>query len=122
MDPLLKEYGALDHVPAPTKKSKKRNRQSKPEFIKGPIPLHWLSQAAALSGKALAVGLALWFRSGIEKRRSVKLHPSTLTKLGVSRWSMYRALDALEAAGLVRVQRHRGRSPTVTVLDEKNQG
>ncbi len=34
-------------------------------FLKGPIPMNWLSVAAKLRGKApLAVALALWFEAG----------------------------------------------------------
>ena len=34
------------------------------EFLKGPIPLDWLSVAAKLRGKApIAVALAIWFEA-----------------------------------------------------------
>lgn len=34
-------------------------------FLKGPIPLPWLQGAARLPGKALHVGVVLWFLSGL---------------------------------------------------------
>ena len=37
-------------------------------FLKGPIPLPWLAVAATLPGKALAVGIIIWFLQGIQKK------------------------------------------------------
>ena len=55
--------------PPPSASPKSTRGRIKGEFIKGPIPLPWLSAAARLSGKApLAVGLAIWFEAG--QRRS----------------------------------------------------
>jgi DNA-binding transcriptional regulator YhcF (GntR family) len=39
-------------------------------------------------------------------------------EMGVSPDATYDALTNLEAAGLIQVDRHRGRSPVVTVLDD----
>ena len=85
-------------------------------FVKGPIPLAWLGSAAGLPGKALAVGLAIWFQRGLKKRETVTLTGSVLNQLGVSRHAKYRALAALEKAGLVRVERRTGKNPTVEIL------
>ena len=93
-----------------------RPRLSAP-FLKGPIPLDWLQRAARLSGKALHVGNALWFRSGIERSRTVKLTNVLLQQFGVDRHAKARALRQLEAAGLVAVSRKPGRSPMVTILE-----
>jgi hypothetical protein len=35
------------------------------KFLKGPIPLNWLSRASQLKGKSLQVGLSLWFLAGL---------------------------------------------------------
>lgn len=86
-------------------------------FLRGPIPLDWLSTAGSLSGHAIHVGLTLWFEAGLKRDRTVRLRPSVLRRFGVSRWSAYRALKALEQANLVRVNRRRGRSAIVTLLD-----
>lgn len=85
-------------------------------FIKGPIPLLWINLAACLPGKTLQVGIALWFLVGLKKSPTVMLASKTLTALGVSRDAKYDALQRLEAAGLVSVQRQPGRAPLVTVL------
>jgi hypothetical protein len=88
------------------------------KFLKGPIPLNWLSLAASQPGKALHVALALWFWAGMKRSRQVTLSMSWLrATLGVDRHSGYRGLAALEVIGLVSVVRHQGRKPIVTLLD-----
>ncbi len=87
------------------------------KFLKGPIPMSWLSKAARLKGQALHVGMALWFLAGIKRNGTVALASSVLEDLGVSRYSEYRALRELEDAGLITVDRHNGRNPVVTILD-----
>jgi len=85
-------------------------------FIRGPIPLEWMTKAARVEGKTLHVGIALWFLAGLKRSRKVTLFQSKLRLFGVGRQASYRALCRLEAAGLVSVERHRGRSPIVTIL------
>ena len=75
----------------------------------------WLRAAARLPGRALAVGLALWFKAGVSKRATVKLSSSVRDKIGLDRYSARRGLEALERAELVDVDRQRGRSPVVTI-------
>ena len=88
-----------------------------PRFIKGPLPLSWLRRAAALPGKALHIALGLLYMSGLCRSATVTFKRKTAAEFGVSPDATYDALTNLEAAGLVRVDRHRGRSPTVTILD-----
>ena len=92
-----------------------RKRKSA-EFLMGPVPVSWLTRAAALPGGTLATSLAIWFRSGCERsQRGLSICPQLLERFGVKRVAGYRALNALEKAGLVSVERHRGRCPLVTV-------
>ena len=86
-------------------------------FLKGPVPMSWLTCAARQPGKALHVGIALWFLAGLTKTAEVKLAQSLLAQLGVDRHAGYRGLRALETAGLVGVVRHRGRHPVVTLQE-----
>ncbi len=81
----------------------------------------WLAVAAKLSGKALAVGVTIWFLMGLKKTNRVSLTHSHLEKLGVGRKAAYRALAALEGAKLISVERHTGRSPIITLLDARPQ-
>lgn len=86
-------------------------------FLKGPIPLGWLSAAGRQPGKALHVANVLWFIAGLTRTKEVKLATASLAEFGVNRHAGYRGLAALEQAGLVAVRRHRGRQPIVTLLE-----
>lgn len=90
-----------------------RNRR----FLRGPIDLNWLEVAAKLPGKALAVGLVVWLLVGLKKTDTVTVTRTALSLLNVGRKGGYNGLEALESAGLIRVDRHRGRCPVATVLD-----
>lgn len=85
-------------------------------FIKGPLPLWWFEQAAALPGKALHVALAIWFQVGLEGTQTVKLGQKRVNRFGVSRDARYDALRRLADAGLIELVQHPGQSPTVTVI------
>jgi hypothetical protein len=86
-------------------------------FIKGPLPLPWVHRAAALPGKALHVALGLIFVKGLCCKSTFPFKRKVAAEMGVSPDATYDALTNLEGAGLIRVSRHRGRSPVVTVLD-----
>lgn len=85
------------------------------KFLSGPVPIDWLAAAAALPGRALHVGIALWFWAGMRKIDTVPLSLTGMLAFGVSRTSAARALRCLEEAGLVTVQRRRGRKPLVII-------
>ncbi len=89
-------------------------------FLKGPIPLNWLSTAAKLPGKSLHVGIAIWFTASIAKSATVQLSNLGSLPFGLDRNSKYRALQWLEDAGLIAVERKLGRSPVVTILEIGN--
>ena len=91
-------------------------------FLSGKIPWNWVSACGRLPGKALHVGMSLWLWKGIKKSTTVKLSVKRLEELGVLRHSAYRALKLMEERGLVSVERHRGRSPVVTLLDPHPEG
>ena len=86
-------------------------------FLKGPIPWVWLAKAAVLPGHALHVALVLWLERGFSGDRDVRLIMVRTRELGMSRFSVYRALDALEAAELITADRVRGRCARVSILD-----
>ena len=128
-DSLLKGYGAKSEMVSTTRnlEASKGQRRSAPGtkrlFLKGPIPLDWLTRANRLGGQTLAVAVALWFRYGITGKYEIKLTNTVLDQFGVSRWAAYRGLSKLESSGLVSVERRRGRSPLVTIearLGSKN--
>jgi hypothetical protein len=92
------------------------------KFLKGPVDWKWLSAAARLPGRALHVALAIAYLDGFEEAGTVKLKPSVCTELGINRHAAYRALDHLEEAGLIKVQRKKGSAPVVTILFPKAAG
>jgi hypothetical protein len=92
---------------------------STPKFIKGPVPLDWISRANALPGKAGAVGIALWFLVGVQKSRKVKLSGEVERIAGCARKAVYSALSALERNKLLSVQRNPGMRPVVMLNDCK---
>lgn len=83
-------------------------------FIRGPLSLVWLAQAARLPGRALHVALWLLYRSGLQRSQTVKLAGTEL--FGVTRWACQRGLRQLEGAKLVVVERRTGKAPLVTLL------
>ena len=80
------------------------------------LPLQWIILASSLPGKALNVGIILWFYAGVSKSLTVKLTRSRLRRFSIHPETGRRALRSLEEARLVRVQRQGHESPTVTIL------
>lgn len=100
----------------------KRQRQERAKhrekrFVRGPIPLWWVERASRLPGRALAVGMAIWFKSGMTLAGAeVPVTPALVKPFGVTRQAGYRAVRALENARLIAVSRHRGRCPRVRIV------
>jgi hypothetical protein len=89
------------------------------KFLRGPIPLAWLSPACKLSGKVIAIALAIWFQAGLRNRSvDLKLTNQIIGRFHVDRHAKSRALKALENAGLIRVKRQRGKNPVVDILQQ----
>ena len=93
-----------------------RDQPKADAFIKGPLPLTWMTLAAQLPGKTLQVALALWYLSGLQKTLTVRLASKTLEKFGVSRDAKYEALERLALLGLIQIQQDQGKAPMVTLL------
>ena len=87
------------------------------KFIKGPIPLLWITRANSLPGKVGAIGIALWFLAGVKKSRNFKLTGEVTRIACCERKTLYPALKALEESGLISVQRSKGARSMVTLLD-----
>ena len=76
----------------------------------------WLSSAAELPGKALHLALALWWLHGMAKGKPFKLRRDALNLLHLSRDATNSGLARLEQVGLVKVERHSGQRPLVSIL------
>jgi hypothetical protein len=113
--------GVIPLTPPPPRRPRIPRHKAGELFLRGPIPWRWVQAAARLPGRALAVGCVLWHLIGLRKCHMVRLSPSKTRSLGLSPRVARRGLKALEEAGLVAVDRHRGRSPDVTVLDVAEQ-
>lgn len=102
--------------PPTTTQSLPRHKQGE-KFLRGPIPLSWLTVALRIPGRAGNVALAIWYLCGLNgNTNTIRLTGKTLREFGVKQKSGYRGLIALEAAGLILCVRKRGRCPIVTVL------
>src|SRR3954451_6743016 len=87
------------------------------QFIKGPLPLGWVAKAArAEHPHALPVLLALKYKTDTLRQPWVKPPAAVLRLFGVDRAARSGAIAALERAGLVQVQRRRGRPPLVRLV------
>ena len=78
----------------------------------------WLKSAARLPGKSLHVGIALWHAVGRLRSHQVSLSNIDARGFGLDRNAKYRALQWLEAAGLISVKRKLGQTPIVTVVQD----
>ena len=90
--------------------------QGNEKFLKGPVPLNWISRATQLSGSAWHVGTAIWYLVGLTNSPTVKLTQATLDLLGISRYAKYRALAELKTAGLISFDAIAGKNPKITVI------
>jgi Fe2+ or Zn2+ uptake regulation protein len=76
--------------------------------------------AASLAGqKTSAVGVFIWYMAGLKKtKQRLKICAKPMQAYGLSAKSVYRGIARLEEAGLISVERHRGRCPLVTILEQ----
>ena len=85
-------------------------------FLRGPVPIDWLSKAAELPGKTLNVALAIWWLQGMTQSELFKLTRKSLSLFGIKRDAASISLKRLEGAGLIRVQRNIGQRPTISII------
>lgn len=115
--PVVSQIASQGTEAQATQASQRTVTQVNREFVKGPIPIAWLSTACGLPGKALAVGLALWFESGRKRTDQVILTSDILRRFSVCRKAKYKALVSLETVGLIAVSRRSRKNPVVTILN-----
>lgn len=112
--------GATPATPLPpvtTKRKRATTPRSRLLFVKGPIPVAWLTTVCALCKPAHRVGLALWFQRGITGRDTVRLNNQLKQRWGISGSCAHRGVQALAAAKLIEiVQGGRGRCPVVRIV------
>jgi DNA-binding MarR family transcriptional regulator len=101
------------------RRSKTRHSE---RFLKGPILLRDIAEAARLPGKALALFLAIRHQTDLTGKPSITLPAKLLTDLGVSRGAKARGLRSLEKAGLITVVRSKGRTARIHLATITNKG
>jgi hypothetical protein len=82
--------------------------------------LDWpeLCLVARLGHGALAVWLLVHLRWPLREQGWITLPPNRLAEMGVGPWAKRRAIAALEAEGLIRVRRGKGRAIRVALVRE----
>jgi hypothetical protein len=85
-------------------------------FIKGPIPMSWLSSVARLPGKSVHVALALFWLAGMKPQGKVKMTRQAQNLFNVSDDAYRDALPRLEKAGLIKVWRAPGQRAQVEIV------
>jgi len=93
------------------------------------LPMKWFQRASSISRSAAVVGLIIWGIAyqrklwGYDSQRmtsgSIKVTNQTCLKWGVCGNSKNTALRLMEAAGLIRLDLKRGRSPVVQIIDNE---
>lgn len=83
------------------------------------LPLNFLSRAARLPGKTLAVALALCVLAQTVKSPNVVLSSSSTDRFAISSDAVLDGLTRLSDAGLIQTSRSRGRHAEVTILDDE---
>jgi hypothetical protein len=95
--------------------SRRKRARIAGRFLRGPVPLSDIAAASRLPGQALGVYLAIHHRAAMTGSDLVTLPKGLLEQFGVSRDSKARALQALEGADLVAVERPKGRAARITL-------
>ncbi len=110
---IYKELG-LNTPVQPRYRSIKRQSKAKDPYVRT-IPLSWICMASSLPGKALHVGIVIWFLFGVNRSQTIILTRKWLNNFGLTPETGRRGLLALESAELVPVERCGKKCPTVTL-------
>ncbi len=112
----LSSYLVVNKAMSPFNKPFVSHPRQRTPFIKGPIPLTWVQQAARLPGRTLHLGMILWYLAGVRRSTQGAVSYTVAEHFGLNRYTVYRGLARLEKAGLVVVSRVRGRRLGFTLL------
>lgn len=103
-----------------TERLRRAQRERSPGlFLKGPILLERIARAVGISGRALALLLAIHFQVDVSGQQWVRLSKGLLSKFGLSRDDKKRWLPRLAAVGLIEINnRGRGRATQVRLRND----
>jgi hypothetical protein len=109
-------------------KTVRRGLRASIPFVRGPIPLRWLTKAVALSRSAARLSVALWYRLGLTGQHvdltapagqslTVRIDTKLRDDCDLERWHVSDGMADLCEAGLIRVVKGgRGRCPEVAII------
>jgi DNA-binding MarR family transcriptional regulator len=109
----------ISEVEVRTAVSHRHKERMAGRFLKGPISMRDISEASCLGGRALAVFLAIHHQTALTGTPTVTLPKGLLADMGMDKDAKARALQALEAAGLIQVLQQRGKSARVSVASRR---
>lgn len=89
------------------------------EFLAGPIKMDWLAQAASLPGAALAVAMLVRHLHTMRGRDWVVLSNVQVARFGISPSGKRRAIAALVANGLIRIDQRPGCAPRLIPVGDR---
>lgn len=85
------------------------------------MPWDWISRIQApIGGAAFRVALYIWFQKGVKQTsKDLVISSGKINDFyTMDKRTFSRALHELENLGMITVERHAGRSPKVTILQE----
>ena len=104
-------------MPDPRRNWHPKRKGHQPKYIRT-ISVSWFVELSKLPGKIpLLIGMAVQYRTGIAKTRTVTLNRRTRELFGLQHHHVSRGVALLEQAGLIRVRREPGRLALITLLD-----
>jgi hypothetical protein len=119
MDDLTDEAARITAAPAKGQGAKRRARGTKDNgrFVKSTEQLLILLGDVLGNGKEILVGMYIQQRVMIEGENTIKVTNQALEAWGVNRFTKYRALAKLEAAGLIEFTERPSRAnPTIRII------
>jgi len=96
--------------------NKPHHRRTTKEPYVTTIPIVWIASAAKLKGKAIHVGIILWYLSGVSKNDEVTIPRKLLEQFGIHRETCRRAVIELEDARLITVHRTGRKRARITIV------
>lgn len=98
-----------------------RRRSPRQLYLGGQPPIAWLARAHTAGKAALATGIALWFKRGLQggKNVPIRVDSSLRRSMGLTHDQARRGGRALKRAGLLEVNRGGcGRCAEVTIIEK----
>jgi len=84
-------------------------------FLKGPIPLVWITKISALPGKAFQTALAILWLTDMAGGGAIKLSRQAMQRFSLSADAAREGVKRLEAAQVITVARNAGQKHWITL-------